>query len=98
MLVSRGYGAGWSTWNDAEHKKLLLMDKGLVELKISGAKLEDVESYVKSKLQLKDEDYICMAGWQDVVVDFVDEGQLFFIDEYDGAEHLVLISDISITA
>ena len=58
VLVSPGYGAGWSTWNDEKHRETLTMDYDIVEAFIEG-NLFKVKSLAEEKV---DDDYICYLG------------------------------------
>ena len=92
VLVSYGFGAGWSTWVDVdeEHKDFILYgDEHLVEL----VRLRDfakAEEYVISKIG----DIYYTGGIYEVSVDWIDKGTKFFIDEYDGAETIITEEDI----
>lgn len=90
VLVSPGFGAGWSTWSSPED--FLAMDKTLVQMAIDSKSADEVEAY----LNTKDLD-IYMGGWP-VSVEWVPKGTPFRIDEYDGSESLVTTNDFSLTA
>lgn len=89
VLVSYGYGAGWSTWNH-EYEDFLTFDKGLVEMSLNNASKEDVEKYVQEKTGAE---YVCVLGWP-CSIKYLAPGSQFTIEEYDGAESLRLISDL----
>lgn len=92
VLVSGGFGAGWSTWGgDSE---FLSMDKTLVEMKLNDAPESEVEAYCE---KIKD-DSPYMGGWSDARIEWLDKGASFTIEEYDGSESLRMISDLSMTA
>ena len=59
VIISGGFGAGWSTWND--DRDFFSMDKTLVEMKLRGAPETEVEKYCKN---IKD-DSPCMGGWSE---------------------------------
>lgn len=92
VLVSPGFGAGWST-RAGENSEFYCMDRGLVELHMRGADRDEVQAYCAL---FGGEPY--MGGWGDVEVEWLEPGTLFTIEEYDGAESLRLISDLSMTA
>jgi hypothetical protein len=92
VLVSSGYGAGWSTWNG--HSQFLAMDKGLVELKLSGAP----ESVVKDYCQKKTGEAPYMGGWKDVEVEWVRSGSSVRIHDYDESESIRFGSEEYMTA
>jgi len=92
VLVSGGFGAGWSTWG--EDSEFLAMDKTLVEMKLNNASTQEVEDYI---LKVKGSSPY-MGGWLDADVEWLEKGTVFTIEEYDGSESLRLISDLSMTA
>jgi len=85
VLVSPGYGAGWYTWN-LDHPELLFLPP-VVELVLAGASFYDIEDCIRSRYE---EDEIYTGGASDLVVKWVPQGSQFRIEEYDGAESLVL--------
>lgn len=85
ILISPGYGAGWSTWNDW-HKEFLLKDPTLIEMAERKADVSEVDAYIKSKLG--ENAYVYTGGWRDIEVHELAEGTLFRIEEYDGYESI----------
>jgi len=83
VLVSPGYGAGWYSWHTNEE---LLYDPSIVEWLEQG----DLDK-IKTYLELKYPDDTTL-GLDDLTVDWVPVGARFRIEEYDGAENLVLES------
>ena len=81
VLVSPGYGAGWYTWHGHEQ---LIYDPSIVEW-VEQEALDKVLTYI----ELKYPDVYC-GGLEDLEVNWVPTGARFRIDEYDGAESLVL--------
>lgn len=93
VLVSRGYGAGWSTWNTygidlAIDKRII---KTYMEYKAFGRKanLDSLCEWFDS-IGYKD---IYMGGWEDLDIVWIDKGTTFRIDEYDGAETIEKLDD-----
>lgn len=84
VLVSGGFGAGWSTWNDNE--EFLAMDKTLVEMRLRDAPESEVSAYCKKMVG----EVPYMGGWEQVKVKWLDKGTAFTIDDYDGNESLLL--------
>lgn len=86
VLVSRGPGSGWSTWNT--YGIDLAIDKRIVkvffEYKTFNRKpvLKTLYDWLNS-IGYKD---ICMGGWNDIEIVWVDKGTTFRINEHDGAE------------
>lgn len=86
VLVSPGFGAGWYTWNKEIPE--VLFDPTLVDLVLNGAESVELVAYADLKYP---EAYT--GGAEQLIVRWVPEGAQFRIDEYDGAESLVLASD-----
>ena len=86
VLVSPGYGAGWSTWN-AEHEEILF-DPAIVEF-VEHNRWEELEVYVKLKYP-----DIYDGGMRDLEIQWLPEGTEFIINEYDGNESLEVKSDV----
>ena len=81
VLVSPGYGAGWYSWHRNEE---LLYDPSIVEW-VEQQAFDKVLTY----MELKHPDVYC-GGLEDLEVNWVSTGDLFRIDEHDGAESLIL--------
>lgn len=84
ILISPGYGAGWSTWNP-DHKEFLLKDPTLVEMAERSATVTEVAQYIEDKLGDK---HVYMGGWQEIEVVEIPAGTLFKVTEYDGYESI----------
>ena len=80
VLVSTGFGAGFSTWN----KKEMAVDFDLVEGFMKGG-INKLECIAEEK---QGED-IYLGGTHNIEIKWVDEGKKFQIREYDGAESIV---------
>jgi len=88
VLVSPGFGAGWSTWADRELRERLLFDPEVVAW-VEGGKvgsLPDLEEKYGA-------DHFYDGGASDLIVEWVPVGAKFRIHEYDGSESLVLESE-----
>ena len=81
VLISPGYGAGWSTWNDSG----MAVDKDLIELFERGC-TEDEMADLCVKKGYTDEPY--MGGFGKLEVAEVPQGCHFRINEYDGSEYI----------
>ncbi len=86
ILISGGFGAGWSTWN-SDKREYLLFDKELVELVLKG----DRKGAAQKAEEHFGEDYVCTLGAEDLEVEWLDEGSQFEVNEYDGSESLHII-------
>ena len=98
VLVSPGYGAGWSTWS-YDHGIALATDKRIVEKflecqKVDGLlrKIGSYGSEERTELQewLASIGYpdVYVGGFADIVVKWVSPGTAIRINEYDGFETL----------
>ena len=85
VLVSPGFGAGWSTWAGEELTNFAAMDSGLVAMAERDAPVSEVEEYIKKKTG---DEYFYTGGWP-VAVEWIPTGSAFRIDEYDGSETLI---------
>lgn len=85
VLVSHGYGAGWSTWGD----KLSCLDKELISAFERSASKEEILEIAEKNWP---EQY--NGGLLDCVVEYIPYGTAFRIDEYDGYESLEIIGEI----
>ena len=86
VLVSPGYGAGFSTWNKPE----MAVDFDLVEAFLDGDRTR-----FKCILEEKYENPYG-GGVTDLEVQWVTEGTQFMIEEYDGNESIVDISELNL--
>lgn len=82
ILVSQGYGAGWSTWNcdfESNRAEAMTFDRDLVELVLED-KRQEAERLAENR-------YGAYAGGADQLkVLWLDKNTLFEINEYDGSE------------
>lgn len=86
VLISHGFGAGWSTWN--EYGIELAIDKRIVEAKLRDTYKcgDELDKFLESIGYHG----IYTGGWDDILIHWVDKGTMFKIDEYDGAESIDL--------
>ena len=83
VLVSPGFGAGFSTWNKPE----MAVDFDLVEAFLSGDKTRFAYILVEKYNDPYD------GGVEDLEVQWVDEGKKFRVEEYDGNESLEVFDE-----
>jgi hypothetical protein len=79
VLYSPGFGAGWFTWHHIEE---LVYDPRVVHYVETGEK-ELITSYVEELYP----DVYC-GGVDDLAIEWIKEGTLFRINEYDGNESI----------
>lgn len=84
LLVSYGFGAGWSTWNEKE----LAYDKRIVEYWLKEEPSEDeMQEFIVSLGYKKP----YMGGYSQLNIEYVPRGTMYCIHEYDGAESVKTI-------
>jgi len=93
VLVSIGYGAGWSTWN-TDHKELLFHPR-LVEMVENEKQSEINELWVNENIGISD---VYCGGASDLRIVWLDEGVSFTIEEYDGSESMRTNDDLTFNA
>ena len=79
VLVSRGNGAGWSTWNSPE----CALDQELVAAIEAKLPYEEIEEIAKRNWP---DNYL--GGLGQCYVQWVDEGTIFHIEDYHGSESI----------
>lgn len=92
VLVSGGYGAGWSTWFSGNRKEVLLFHPKIVEMVEGGHKNEIKSTWIEQELGLKD---VYTGGTEGLYIEWIPVGTKFYIDEYDGAETLITIDEMN---
>jgi len=97
VIISRGFGAGWSTWNyEDDLNEAMKFDSRLVDLIENGESEKITEDFLQN---LWGVDYsICTLGSNGLDVVWLPFGTQFYIDEYDGAESIVTSDHFSSTA
>lgn len=87
VLISPGFGAGWSTWNSDEVRDTLLFDPEIVNAVLAG----DNDQAARLAAKKAPDGYF--GGARDLTVEWLDKGTVFEVDEYDGSESLHIIGD-----
>lgn len=81
IIISSGFGARFSTWNEPE----MCLDQELANMIFNNVEYTTLKEYCEHKYP---DAYL--GGLADCRVEWVDEGTLFKINEYDGSESLEL--------
>ena len=90
VIISSGWGAGWSTWHYGSNKEILIFHPKLVELVESGQHNQETVLAVLNELLDKEEaEGIYLGGVMDLSITWLPEGTKFKIEEYDGAEYVI---------
>lgn len=80
VLYSPTFGAGWYTWNGDTPE--IIFDPAIAKLVIE-EKFDELETFLELKYP-----NIYKGGMMDLEVQWIPEGTLFKIVEYDGAESI----------
>lgn len=95
VLISPGFGAGWSTWNHKpEYTNGLIFDSRLVDAVLAEVTAEQFTELC-NKVGYTD---MYFGGTTDLTVVWMDEGTLFTIEEYDGSESIRTFDDLCYVA
>lgn len=90
ILISPGYGAGWSTWNNDSIN--LAVDKRIVDFfELHGKNIE--RQKLVDFLKNIGYDDVYVGGWKDIVIKTIKPNERFIINEYDGSESLIKFTD-----
>lgn len=85
VLISPGFGAGWSTWaHEDGASDFVLFDRRVIEARKRNAGPEEVKALLEELIGGAP----CMSGWSDVEIRWVPQGQPFYVNDYDGNETL----------
>lgn len=91
VLVSHGYGTGWSTANYCED---MAIDKDLISLFERGCTEDEmIEECHRKGYEDPYGGAPCMLGYKNLVVEEVPEGRYFKIREYDGSEWIEIFDE-----
>jgi hypothetical protein len=93
VLVSPGFGAGWSTWaynGEEDNRDFMLFDPTLVDMVENKDSTEDIETYVKSV-----HPHTYCGGADDLTIEWLPVGTAFRIHEYDGSESVEIRDEIN---
>lgn len=82
VLYSPGFGAGWSTWAHSGEGENLLFDPMIVSCVESGDK-DKLATYMAMRYP-----DVYTGGMEDLIIEWLPEGTLFRIHEYDGSESI----------
>lgn len=102
VLVSHGYGSGFSTWSDDCPE--IACDNRVIEWFLahdddyfeklgsfhSNKETEETHEFFKS---LGYNGHVCMLGFKKCDIEWVPSGVIWRMDEYDGAEHIEYQND-----
>jgi hypothetical protein len=91
VLISPGFGSGWSTWN--EDRQRMLFDPTVVEyVRTEGKSMsrDDIIKYLEDTYM----GIYLGSGFDNLIVDWIPQGTRFKIIEYDGSESIQVEDEI----
>lgn len=89
VLVSRGFGAGWSSWMNDDDAPECLFDPVIAQMLIDGADEMKIASVAEERYPNS-----YTGGVDGLTVEWLPVGTKFRISEYDGAESIEILGDI----
>lgn len=92
ILISYGYGAGWSTWNSDCPE--MLFDKEIVEILLA----DDVDWAKAEEVAERKYPNAYLGGLDQLEVEWIKQGTKFRVNEYDGSEYIVDESHLELEA
>ena len=99
VLVSDGYGAGWSTWaHTREQEELAMFDPEIVQWILDGkpkVKLSDPMGRNAYFTEKYGGNYFYDGGFDTLTVEWIKVGTKFRITEYDGQEAIQIMDDVN---
>jgi hypothetical protein len=82
VLVSPGYGAGWSTWGNDRSEEMLFCPRLVAAIEAGADKSE------RRKIAAEEFSGAYLGGVDQLVIEWVREGEPIRIVEYDGSERI----------
>jgi hypothetical protein len=86
VLISEGYGAGWSSWND-EYPDMIF-DPEIAQMVEDGKTYKEIDEVATKKYPKA-----YLGGSGGLVVKWLPIGTQFIVEEYDGYESLLVNSE-----
>lgn len=81
VLISPGWGAGWSTWNNGSEE--MVFDYTIAKMLHEKVNFNEIYDYAEK--QYPDAFF---SGIESIVIEWLPEGTRFQVREYDGYEHI----------
>jgi hypothetical protein len=87
VVYSPEYGGGWSTWNPRHPE--ILFDPAIVDF-VEKQQWKELEVYVTLKYP-----DIYTGGMERMTIEWIPQGALFRVNEYDGSESIEIRDDVN---
>lgn len=92
VLISPGFGAGWSTWA-GDNAEAMLFDREIAEALLNKRPPKEIEALADQKFP---DEY--KGGLDQVCVEWLPVGTRFSINEYDGSESIITLKELTYEA
>lgn len=92
ILISPGFGAGWYSWNS---KPEIVFHPKLVEMVEQNRNDEINENWIKDNLGIEN---IYCGGAKNLKIVWLPIGTIFEIEDYDGAESIKTLEQLTLIA
>jgi len=93
IIFSYGFNTGWYSWN-AEHEELIFSPK-IVKMIEEERQSEIDNEWIEKELGIPD---VYCGGAENLQILWLEKGTAFIIEEYDGAESVKTLEDLTIIA
>lgn len=96
VVIAPSFGAGWASWN---HKieETLALHPAIVQMVLDGRREEVDEDWLVAHFG-EEFRYGCYGANDNLTVEWIPVGTKFCITEYDGAESIMTIADLTLEA
>ena len=85
VCYSPAYGAGWSSWKDEELQETLMFHPAIINMILEGKEDLIDKQWLVDNLG-KEYEHVCTYGVKNLTIEWVPQGSLVRINEYDGHE------------
>lgn len=96
VVIAPSFGAGWSTWNSAL-KETLVFHPAIVQMVLDGRREEIDEDWLVAHFG-EEFEYGYYGANDELTIKWLPVGTKFCITEYDGAESILTIDDLTLEA
>jgi hypothetical protein len=94
VCYSPGFGVGWSTWEDDEFKETLMFHPAIVHMVLENKTHLINEQWIINNLGEKYAN-IALSNLDTLDIEWVPQGSLIRINEYDGSEEIEIYDENS---
>ena len=96
VVIAPSFGGGWSSWNSAL-KETLVFHPAIVQMVLDGRREEIDEDWLVAHFG-EEFEYGYYGASDDLSIEWLPVGTKFVITDYDGAESILTIDDLTLEA